>query len=120
MLKFRIYSAIYCAILVLFMIFFLVAGFLVGAAGHTPAQDTSDYGIFVYFITTICCLIIYRERQYSILKYINIILVIIPVVLLIYSVFLMFIQDGFNLFLPIITILFSTISLLLIQSIIKN
>ena len=106
--------------MVLFIIFILIASFLVGAAGHTPAQDTSDYLVFAYIIATICCLIIYRERQYGILKYINIILVILPVGLLIYSVVLMFIQDGFNLFLPIITILFTTISLLLIQSIIKN
>lgn len=120
MLKFRIYSAIYCAILVLLMILFLIAGFLVGVAGHNSSQDTSDYFVFAYLITTICCLIIYRERQSNILKYLNIILVIIPVGFLVYTLIEMYTEDGFYFWITFFSLLFITMSLLLIRSIIKN
>lgn len=117
---FKIYSVIYCATLVLFMIFFLVASFLVGAAGHSPAQDASVYGVFAYLITTICCLIIYRERHSSILKYINIILVLIPALCSLYVIFEMLRNNGFVIFIFICILLFNLLSALLIHSIFKN
>lgn len=116
----KIYSAIYCAVLMILIILFLIASFLVGAAGHSSVGNKSDYFFFTYPIITIICLIIYRERQYKILKYINLILVIIPVGFIIYSLFQMYIEDGFYFWVTFFSLLFITLSLLLIRSIIKN